>query len=410
VNLDNSQVEKLTELAKQYLRKLCVEIPTRQVGSAGNLAATDYFFACLRSASFEVDRQWFDCIDWEERGAHLTIENAMGRMTFAVTPSPYSLGVQARGSLVSAASVDELETVDAAGKVLLLLGELTKEQLMPKNFPFYNPEEHQHIYSLLEKKLPLAIVTATTRNPELAGGVYPFPMIEDGDFATPSVFTTTEEGENLAQHTGETVFLSINSRRIPAVGCNVVGRKGLANGKRIVVTAHIDAKPGTPGALDNAAGVVVLLLLAEMLRDYAGERCIEIVALNGEDYYAASGEITYLQHNQGQFKDIMVNINIDGAGYNEGETAWSHYNCPEALASRVLQLVAETPGMIRGEPWYQGDHMIFVQNDIPAIAITTEYFWKISSEITHTAEDRLELVDADKLVAIASLLYKLLTK
>ena len=34
-----------------------------------------------------------------------------------------------------------------------------------------------------------------------------------------------------------------------------------------VLCAHIDSKLNTPGALDNAAGVVTLLLLAELLAD-----------------------------------------------------------------------------------------------------------------------------------------------
>jgi len=32
-----------------------------------------------------------------------------------------------------------------AGWVLLLRGEIAKEQLMPKNFTFYNPDEHKRI-------------------------------------------------------------------------------------------------------------------------------------------------------------------------------------------------------------------------------------------------------------------------
>ena len=51
---------------------------------------------------------------------------------------------------------------------------------------------------------------------------------------------------------------------------------------------------GTPGALDNASGTTVLLLLAELLADYRGSLGVDIVAINGEDYYSAPGEIVYL--------------------------------------------------------------------------------------------------------------------
>ncbi len=44
---------------------------------------------------------------------------------------------------------------------MLVRGELAREQLMPKNFPFYQPEEHQRIIHLLEAQKPLAIIAAT---------------------------------------------------------------------------------------------------------------------------------------------------------------------------------------------------------------------------------------------------------
>ena len=87
--------------------------------------------------------------------------------------------------------------------------------LMPKNFVFYNPEEHQKIIALLEKGEPKAIICATGRNAALAGGVYPFPLIEDGDFNIPSVYMTEEEGKKLIQYAGKNIFLESRSRRIP---------------------------------------------------------------------------------------------------------------------------------------------------------------------------------------------------
>ena len=38
----------------------------------------------------------------------------------------------------------------------------------------------------------------------------------------------------------------------------------------------------TPGALDNAPGTVVLLLVAEMLAGFRGKYCVEILAINDE--------------------------------------------------------------------------------------------------------------------------------
>ncbi len=71
-----------------------------------------------------------------------------------------------------------------------------------------------------------ALICATGRNAALAGGAYPFPLIEDGDFNVPSVYMTEEEGKRLREFTGKEVILVSRSERIPGNGYNVTGRKG----------------------------------------------------------------------------------------------------------------------------------------------------------------------------------------
>ena len=394
----------LSKRAEVYLHRLCLEIPHRRVGSEGNRAATAFFAETIASFGFSTECAEFDCLDWSRGEARLVA----GGESFEVHISPYSLGCRASVPLVIASTVDGLERVEAAGKILLLRGDLTKEQLMPKNFPFYNPEEHQKIVRLLETKSPAAIVAATSRNPDLAGGMYPFPLIEDGDFDIPSVYMTDEEGDRLAGHAGMEVSLEIEAKRLPAKGYNVIARKGPDSGRRIVLCAHIDTKEGTPGALDNATGVAVLLLLAELMQDYAGDMGIEMVALNGEDDYSAAGQILYLRENADTLGQVVLAINMDAAGYHEGDTAYSLYGCPDEIAGAIREAFSKQDGMIEGEQWYQGDHSIFAQNQVPAMAITSEQFVELSTQVTHTMKDRPEIVDCEKLADLALALRELL--
>jgi aminopeptidase YwaD len=386
----------LVEKAAAHLRKLCLEIPGRRVGSRGNQAATDFFASVVSSFGFATESPAFDCIDWAAEGATLTVA---GR-PFAALVSPYSLGGTASATLVVASTVHELEMVDATGQVLLLRGELAKEQLMPKSFVFYNPDEHKHLIRLLETKKPQAIIAATSRNPEMAGAVYPFPLIEDGDFDIPSVYVTEEEGQRLAGHAGQMVALDIRARRSPSSGCNVIAFKG-GQVRRVVLFAHIDAKDGTPGAIDDATGIVALLLLAELLAEYAGELGVEIVAMNGEDYYGAPGEMQYLRRNEGRFDEIVLGINLDGAGYYQGQTAYSLYDCAPVMGDLIRRALSTHPEMVEGEPWYQGDHGLFLMNKVPALALTSERFVELWTEIAHTPQDHPGIVDPAKLVSIA---------
>jgi aminopeptidase YwaD len=282
--------------------------------------------------------------------------------------------------------------------------------LMPKNFVFYNPDHHQRIYSLLEERQPAAIITATSKNPELVGALYPFPLIEDGDFDIPSVYCTEMVGKRISELTGEVFSLKIDARRIPATACNVIARQNVEAEEKVVVCAHIDAYGESPGALDDASGTVVLLLLAEMLAGYQGPLGIEILAFNGEDHYSAGGQMDYLHRFGKSLEQSVVAINIDDVGYVHGRTAYSLYECPDALENEAEAVFGGYEGIIRGEQWYQGDHMIFVQNGIAAMAITSERSRELMATVTHTAKDIPEIVDCDKLVELASALQTFVTR
>ncbi|MGD8456452.1 MAG: M28 family peptidase [Anaerolineales bacterium] len=390
--------------ARGYLDELCFRIPNRRVGSEGNRQAADFFAGRMRSFGFRVKTQDFDCIDWTQSGVSLAADGEV----FLAFISPYSLACHVEDSLIPVERIEALEAVDAAGKVILLHGEIAKEQLMPKNFPFYNPEHHRRIVSLLEEKAPAAIIAATARNPELAGGMYPFPLIVDGDFDIPSVYMTDVEGERLLNISPGNVSLEIEAARIPSTGCNVLAGKTGLSPKRIVFSAHIDAKDGTPGALDNAAGVVVLLLLGELLADYAGKYSVELLALNGEDHYSAQGEKEYLEHNAGRLDEILFNVNMDAVGYKDGKTAYSFYKLPPDISTLAREVFSRHEDFIEGEQWVQGDHMVFVQNGVPALALTTSQFNHLTTYITHTPDDTPDLVDVAKLTDIAHALVDLL--
>ena len=221
---------------------------------------------------------------------------------------------------------------------------------------------------------------------------------------------TDKEGEKLLPLVGQTADFVSKATRIPSTGHNVIGRKDQTQTPKVVFLAHIDAKINTPGALDNGTGIVILLLLAELLKDYTGELGVEILAVNGEDYYGAPGQIHYLAHDQETLKDILLAVNADVAGYYQGKAEYSLYGCPEHTSQAIHQAFAPFPEIVEGQPWYQSDHSVFIQQGVPALAITSETFMKLSTYITHTPEDRPELMDADKVVEIALALEDLLVE
>ena len=140
----------LADKARMSIQRLCRDIPTRHVGSHGNRLATDFFAETVAAFGFQTTCPPFDCIDWASDGAQLSVNDT----SFPVSVSPYSPGCHVRGPLLAVATIDELEAVEARSPVLLIREALTTEPLMPKNFPFYNPDEHQRIIRALESKHP----------------------------------------------------------------------------------------------------------------------------------------------------------------------------------------------------------------------------------------------------------------
>jgi aminopeptidase YwaD len=392
--------EEYTRKAREYLNKFCEVKPNRRLGSDGNREATRFFADSMKHWEYQLDTSQFDCLDYKSGEVSLICKDEK----FKVTNSPYSLGCNVTSELVQVTTVDELKEADCSGKILLMKDEICREQLMPKNFVFYNPDHHKKIISLLEAKQPAGIITATGKNPEQVGAIYPYPLIFDGDFNIPSVYCTAEEGNRISKKEGENFYLKIDAQRIPAKGNNVVLRKNQDSKKKTVVCAHIDAYLDSPGASDNASGVTVELILAEMLRDYKGSKGIEIIAFNGEDHYSVAGQMDYLERYGHELDDIELAINIDDVGFQEGDTGFSFYECSEYIQASINKILERYPEIGEGFQWFQGDHMIFAQRGVPTIAVTCEKVNELMATITHTEKDTPDKIDTSKLVVLAEAL------
>ena len=387
-----------------YIQAFCSVKPNRRTGSPGNRAATDFFADTIRTYGYQLDAVPFECLDHirgEPRLAH-------GNKTFEVQVSPYSNGCDITAELVAVSTVEALESTPCQGKLLLMRGEICAEQLMPKNFVFYNPEHHQKIIALLESRKPAAIITATKRNPDQVGALYPYPLIVDGDFDIPSLYCTASVGTELASMRGETFQVKIEARRVPSMASNVIAHLNPGAADKIVISAHIDAYEDSPGASDNASGTVVLLLLAEMIANYGGDKCIEIAAFNGEDHYSAAGQMDYVKRYGSEFNRIVLAVNIDDVGYHKGKSAYSFYECSPQLEMGIEDTFQRFDGLLKGKPWFNGDHMIFVQDRVPSIAFTSENMPELMRTVTHTPLDTPDIIDPHKLVEVAQSLDALI--
>ena len=397
---------QLKENAADALAVLCAVEPDRRPGSAGNREATAFVAASLEQAGWDVTSPEFACLDWHTDGGELTID----ARSIALTPSPYGLGASATGALRLLRDPPDLDRADLAGSIVILDGALAAEPLTPKEYPFYGSDEHAGIIAALEAASPAAVLAVTGKYPALCGALDPFPLIEDGDFSIPTANLRPEDAVGLQELAGAQAMVNIRSERRYARACNVIAARG-PHEPRVTVIAHIDSKPGTPGAVDNATGVVVLLLVAQILApDRFAELPVglELLIVNGEDHYAAPGEVDWLETNGERLEDIALVVNLDGAGYRGGNSAYSTYNLDTELEARVDAAFAGCPTLVSGPQFYQSDHAIFAMRGRPAVAITTELIEEMLESLFHSAADTPAQVDIELLFDAADSISNLI--
>jgi Zn-dependent M28 family amino/carboxypeptidase len=170
----------------------------------------------------------------------------------------------------------------------------------------------------------------------------------------------------------------------------------------VVIGAHYDTVPGSPGANDNATGVAATLVLAEAFRGSAPQRTLRFVTFANEEQpffqTPAMGSYQYAKRASGRGESIVGMLSLETMGYFSDEPDSQRYPFPVGLfypstgnfiafvgnldsAPLLRQVVggfrvraripsegAALPDQLPGVGW--SDHWSFWQFDYPAIMVT----------------------------------------
>ncbi|AFY70535.1 peptidase M28 [Thalassoporum mexicanum PCC 7367] len=197
----------------------------------------------------------------------------------------------------------------------------------------------------------------------------------------------------------------------------------------ILVGAHYDAVPGSPGADDNATGVAVLLELARSLNFNPAHRPVRLVAFDMEEY-ALAGSRAYAAELAQQGQKLRLMISLEMLGYTDRNPGSQHYPTglkyfyPDrgdfiALIGNLFT-IAEMIGLQRnikksGTPceWLaaglqgkivpdtrRSDHAPFWDLGYRAIMVTDTA--NLRNPHYHQPGDRLETLDLDFLTGVCS--------
>ncbi len=218
-------------------------------------------------------------------------------------------------------------------------------------------------------------------------------------------------------------------RNIDAV---IEARSGAGDPEVIVVGAHYDSAPDTPGANDNASGTAAVLELARLLRDMQGrtsKRLRLVLFVNEEPPYfqtAHMGSLHYAKALAARKERVTAMLSLETLGYYSDEPGSQKYPPPFGLMFpnkgnfvsfvgllNSRPLVQETiksfrahtafpsiggtaPGIIPGIGW--SDHWAFAEYGFQGVMITDTATFRYPHY--HEPTDTPDKVDTEKLARI----------
>lgn len=104
-------------------------------------------------------------------------------------------------------------------------------------------------------------------------------------------------------------------------GINVIGRLPGKTNKEILIIAHLDTIFNTPGANDNAASVIVMLMLAHAASGRKNNHTLTFIAADSEEYgYEGAYHYANSRIADNTIKDIQYVLNFDSLTY--GPNLW----------------------------------------------------------------------------------------
>lgn len=374
----------------EHVRHLSVEIGCRPIGSAANRAAGDYISDVFRKCNLSVEKQEIPCPDWFAEQTSLELNGD----SLEASANTFSPSCDLSAMTLPVCTLTELESAACTGRVLVFYGDMAQGELATKG-GIYISERDRRILRLLDERRPAGIVTV---NPTLHAR---WRLIEDFDLDIPSVTVSAQSGLKLLKNPGAPVHMKIATQRAPSQTDNVIARLPGEISERIVFCAHYDSKIDTPGSYDNAAGVGVLLTLAEVLSQRAHRHTLEFIAFTGEEG-AGLGDMEY-NRRTGNFDQVTAAINIDGVGPYTGTTTITSFSASQELEQLLTTKLENFPGVVRVEPWPASDHYIFYSHGTPSLALTSRGI----RDVYHTQSDTLEWISGEKLAEAAQLVLDL---
>lgn len=220
---------------------------------------------------------------------------------------------------------------------------------------------------------------------------------------------------------------------------NLIAETG-GEGRLIVVGAHYDSVPGSPGADDNASAVAGLLELARLIKKTPGRRKIKFVAFANEEppFFGTNnmGSMVYAASLEEKKAPVDFMISLEMIGYFSKEKVQRYplpgmklfypetadfigvvgnfrsWRCVSALKKGIRKYSTVKVQTMVGPESVGGinlsDNLSFWRHGYRAVMVTDSAFFRNSHY--HQETDTMETLDLDSMAEVVKGLFRTLQK
>ncbi|TDE36806.1 M28 family peptidase [Actinomadura sp. 6K520] len=252
--------------ALRHLRVLSDEIGWRIAGTRSEHRAARYIAGTLRELGYQVELQPFPVAD-----KYLAEIRARGERLWQCSAAPQGAVGSVDGKVVDVGRVTEI-TGDVRGR-LVLFDRVTGMET-----------EQAKAAAAAGAKAALIVNARSETYPERKPGSFTPNLGEQ--VAIPVLGLAEYHGERIRAGARRLSFEVTHYSGLTSYNVLAERKATLPNpeGKAVIVSAHYDSVPGSPGANDDGSGTVLCLELARVLRRLPTQQAIRICLWGSEEY------------------------------------------------------------------------------------------------------------------------------
>jgi hypothetical protein len=375
------------------IEKIC-SFGTRWMGGKGAEQTRQYVSAVFERTGLSVDLQPFGYPHYQPIGAALSVDG------HALSCEPIALsGSNAKpveGQLVYAGTCSHDELRELRSKGIDLSGAIVLSDNLRSFVAYPEVEGAGAIGFVSMTNLPGNTIRCGCAR--LDGKMGTIPAVAIGGADRQHILSRLSSGERLQgalQSQG-----TIDERE----GVNIVGRSTVAEHPRILVTAHYDCFWNGVMAMDNCAGVAVVLALSQAFTP--AMRAQAEFVLFGAEETGCWGAAGYVRTRGASLTGLQADLNLDTFGSNRSGIEIGCTSDLEDICRSVVNQTGVTVDVWNIPPRPASDHQKFVDHGFPAIWIANG-----GTDVRyHTPLDIPSEMSEENLQTVASLAYRLAVK